>query len=368
MPKKIDELVERIKKNNPSYSDAQAYATAWSVYCKHVDPGSDHCKRKPEEYLKGASLRRRAVRIAHENANLRAPILRAIKAADPWSKLPKGWTQESVDKFWGTLTGDVKHKVTKCMEQMKGKVDDTGAFCGSLADKVEGTTSWRGKEAFNVHRIDWDDPRLPREIADNVETAFLAMLRGQHAETEIPRLQKALRDAQEEASWAKEMLRESPIPIGVTSQGVDWVVYPDQHENPSALVAAIVKMQSRLKSMGGRVVYSESPFPTLKHLRSQSRMASRKKTAFRSEVFVYDNATDIEMLFNPFSDYLQVGMGGEWWNGPVKLGTNVLHHKKERVDPAYVPVTVRIEQNGHFLRFAVGGGFGGGATFHLNFK
>jgi len=93
-----------------------------------------------------------AIRIAHAKPGLRLALLRAIKAADgrvakPWGKLPKGWTEESVKKFWSTMTGDVKHKVTKCMKEMEGKVDDTGAFCGSLADKVEGTTSWRGKEA-----------------------------------------------------------------------------------------------------------------------------------------------------------------------------------------------------------------------------
>ena len=50
--------------------------------------------------------------------------------------LPNGWTQESVDKFWDTLTGDKKHKVTECMKKMEGKVDNTGAFCGSLGSAV----------------------------------------------------------------------------------------------------------------------------------------------------------------------------------------------------------------------------------------
>lgn len=53
-----------------------------------------------------------------------------------WDKLPPGWTQESVQSFWDSLTGDVKHKVTKCMKEMEGKVDDTGAFCGSLGSAV----------------------------------------------------------------------------------------------------------------------------------------------------------------------------------------------------------------------------------------
>lgn len=53
-----------------------------------------------------------------------------------WENLPEGWTEESVQSFWDNLTGDVKHKITKCMKQMEGKVTDTGAFCGSLASQV----------------------------------------------------------------------------------------------------------------------------------------------------------------------------------------------------------------------------------------
>jgi len=62
--------------------------------------------------------------------------------AGKWNKLPKGWTDESVKKFWGKLTGDNKHKVTACIKKMEGKIDDPGAFCASLADKVEGS-AWR---------------------------------------------------------------------------------------------------------------------------------------------------------------------------------------------------------------------------------
>lgn len=68
------------------------------------------------------------------------------KEAAKWEgRLPKGWTDESVKKFWDTMTGDVKHKVTKCIKEMEGKGVDPGAFCASLADKVEGT-AWRHKK------------------------------------------------------------------------------------------------------------------------------------------------------------------------------------------------------------------------------
>ncbi len=56
--------------------------------------------------------------------------------ADKWKTLPKGWTQESLKKFWSSLTGDRKHKISKCIKKMSGKVDDPGAFCGGLASRV----------------------------------------------------------------------------------------------------------------------------------------------------------------------------------------------------------------------------------------
>ena len=61
---------------------------------------------------------------------------RSAKTAARWSELPKGWTESSVKKFWDSLTGDVEHKVTKCMKEMKGKVSDPGAFCASCKRKA----------------------------------------------------------------------------------------------------------------------------------------------------------------------------------------------------------------------------------------
>lgn len=59
MPAKVDELFDEVKKNNPSYSDEQAWATAWSIYCKHVEPKSESCHMPTSEYLKGKSAAER---------------------------------------------------------------------------------------------------------------------------------------------------------------------------------------------------------------------------------------------------------------------------------------------------------------------
>jgi len=68
------------------------------------------------------------------------------KTAEKWKSLPKGWTKDSLEKWWESLTGEVKHKVTKCIKEMEGKVDDPGAFCAAAADRIEGTTKWRGRD------------------------------------------------------------------------------------------------------------------------------------------------------------------------------------------------------------------------------
>jgi hypothetical protein len=52
MPSPVDKYFDQIKEKNPSYSDEQAWATAWSIFCKNT-PGSSHCHKPPSEYLRG---------------------------------------------------------------------------------------------------------------------------------------------------------------------------------------------------------------------------------------------------------------------------------------------------------------------------
>ncbi len=95
-----------------------------------------------------AHLDRAILRLAQNEPEVYVGLCRVGKIAAKWDTLPKGWTQKSVDKFWETLTGGVKHKVTKCIKEMEGKFDDPGAFCASLADKVE--PGWRSRRAADV--------------------------------------------------------------------------------------------------------------------------------------------------------------------------------------------------------------------------
>lgn len=53
MPSPVDKYYEQVKEHNPAYSEEQVWATAWSIYCKHKNPGSPSCHKDPSEYLKG---------------------------------------------------------------------------------------------------------------------------------------------------------------------------------------------------------------------------------------------------------------------------------------------------------------------------
>ena len=53
VPAKVKEHAEDVQSKNPDYDDAQVWATAWSIYCKYKDPGSDHCKKDTSEYFPG---------------------------------------------------------------------------------------------------------------------------------------------------------------------------------------------------------------------------------------------------------------------------------------------------------------------------
>lgn len=53
MPSPVDRYFDEVKQGNPEYTDEQAWATAWSIYCRHKNPGSEHCHQPTSEYLSG---------------------------------------------------------------------------------------------------------------------------------------------------------------------------------------------------------------------------------------------------------------------------------------------------------------------------
>ena len=75
---------------------------------------------------------------------LASKVAQEYVVAKGWAKLPNGWTNESVKKFWDSLTGEKKHKVTECIEKMDGKVPNPGAFCAGACDIAD--PGWREKK------------------------------------------------------------------------------------------------------------------------------------------------------------------------------------------------------------------------------
>ncbi len=107
-------------------------------------------KSAASSLFNSSPLDRAFLHIARNDADVHDALMPFLKEAAKWEHLPKGWTQDSVKKFWDSLTGEVKHKVTKCMKEMEGKVDNTGAFCGSLADVVD--PGWRSRRAVDLDK------------------------------------------------------------------------------------------------------------------------------------------------------------------------------------------------------------------------
>ena len=151
-PKKVDDLFKEVKDGNPGYTDEQAWATAWSIYCKHVDPNGEHCQKSPGGYLKEANdtakvrtllaksiknmkdirsshwegfetktpeLARRTVQMAAEDA------LQAMEAAD---KLLAGMKLAANDLKPGDKVEVVKHKKIQGLDYFghTGKVTAVG--------------------------------------------------------------------------------------------------------------------------------------------------------------------------------------------------------------------------------------------------
>lgn len=53
LPADVERYVEETKEKNPDYDEGQAWAVAWSRYCKYKNPGSEHCQRDPSDYFTG---------------------------------------------------------------------------------------------------------------------------------------------------------------------------------------------------------------------------------------------------------------------------------------------------------------------------
>ena len=87
--KYVKNKAEELKKKQPNLDKSQAYALAWSIYCKYkqeeIPDSESHCKREPAGYFKRtstmSSLRKKAIHLAYEKPELRAKLLPLLKGA-----------------------------------------------------------------------------------------------------------------------------------------------------------------------------------------------------------------------------------------------------------------------------------------------
>lgn len=120
------------------------------------------------------------VTLARVHPGFRQALRQELRlGADKWKKLPRGWTDKSRKKFWDTLTGDDKHKVTECIKKMEGtSISNPGAFCGALADRVLGK-GWRKeqvKEMLKTKRERGEiGPAKKKALLEDLESVKLAL-------------------------------------------------------------------------------------------------------------------------------------------------------------------------------------------------
>jgi hypothetical protein len=181
-----------------------------------------------------------------------------VKAA-AWENLPKGWTEDSVKDFWNSLTGDNKHKVTKCISEMEGNVDDPGAFCASLADQVK--PGWREKKAaedmnegFLVQTAQVFNRRYARtrftmgtpEVRDHGSMLHLRAALQPYNDSGVESLNIWV-----EGDTAKITVASQTVGDAVESQGFGHVMAEDKIKlagmTPEKLAEAAFKLSKRMK-------------------------------------------------------------------------------------------------------------------------
>jgi uncharacterized protein YukE len=159
-----------------------------NIPMEKLDAAIENLKGKGDKSLLSALLLAKKLKEMKKGATV---LTR--KFAKPWSKLPKGWTEESLESFWESLTSRApKHKVTQCIKRMEDKMDDPGAFCASLADKV--IPGWREEAAKD------------KKTASEKLTSSVKRL--------VRTLEEAIQELQHEAKMVELRPLEKPQAIG----------------------------------------------------------------------------------------------------------------------------------------------------------
>lgn len=180
MPSPVDRYVDEVKDENPSYSDEQAWATAWSIYCKHKNPGSDHCQKSPGEYLTKEAMIRvvgryiERVGMEFETPQALKDYLRKHPQADPSKHTVKKQEKgEHKDEEKGQGQGEHKEKKEEpkksWKDRLKGLTDAATKFVTGAPKAVRQfieDDSYRRTALMGAHKALTE---APEKIVDRVK-------------------------------------------------------------------------------------------------------------------------------------------------------------------------------------------------------
>ena len=115
LPPEVEEDVKEIQKKNPDYTEGQAWATAWSIHCKHRDPGSEHCQMSPSEYFKTAKFPAGVTMTVDEVADVVGPEFKEMNEDPPASVVE---VREEMQKKAGSDEVEGLQKAVKATQKM----------------------------------------------------------------------------------------------------------------------------------------------------------------------------------------------------------------------------------------------------------
>lgn len=124
MPSPVDKYVKQVREQNPDYDEAKVWATAWSIYCKYKNPGSDSCHQPASDYLKG------------KNAMS--------------DKEVREFSSPEASEFQDALV--VRNVVARTVAARRGKFVDLDALDTAVAGIKQGMEAWDTREDDNTER------------------------------------------------------------------------------------------------------------------------------------------------------------------------------------------------------------------------
>jgi len=164
-PEQVDKYFKQVKKDNPSYSDSQAYATAWSIYCKHKNPGSESCHQ--DEYLTGKTAAWKAPAINQALAKLIAKKVDRHFVTDLLNEKLSGrsWEaklKEAIGK--AVAPTQMRDQVEAQPAIKKWLADLSDSELSKIRDLLEETLNHGKSEQYKAKPDAWKTASSPQEL------------------------------------------------------------------------------------------------------------------------------------------------------------------------------------------------------------